>query len=105
MRNAWHLLTGEYPPSSGGVSDYTRALACELARRGLDVHVWCPSVASDEDDAFIRRHALPDSFGARTRRTLEEAWRAVHLDSRGRATLGSRRVPSSKFPILRLLLA
>jgi len=39
----WHLITGEYPPHRGGVSDYTRWLASGLADAGDSVHVWCPS--------------------------------------------------------------
>jgi glycosyltransferase involved in cell wall biosynthesis len=39
----WHLVTGEYPPRPGGVSDYTRIVAEGLADRGCDVHVWCPA--------------------------------------------------------------
>lgn len=41
----WHLITGEYPPQPGGVSDYTRIIACELAAAGDEVHVWCPNAA------------------------------------------------------------
>jgi glycosyltransferase involved in cell wall biosynthesis len=38
----WHILTSEYPPDVGGVSDYTRQVAEGLARAGDQVHVWCP---------------------------------------------------------------
>lgn len=38
----WHLITSEYPPLPGGVSDYTRLIAMELAAAGDAVHVWCP---------------------------------------------------------------
>lgn len=38
----WHLITPEYPPQSGGVSDYTYLLASGLAAAGCEVHVWCP---------------------------------------------------------------
>jgi glycosyltransferase involved in cell wall biosynthesis len=34
------MLTAEYPPTPGGVGDYTRQLGVALARRGLDVAVW-----------------------------------------------------------------
>lgn len=37
----WDLVTGEYPPRHGGVSDYTVAVAEGLAARGAEVHVWC----------------------------------------------------------------
>jgi glycosyltransferase involved in cell wall biosynthesis len=71
------MLTGEYPPSSGGVGDYTRALACELLRRGHAVHVWSPSVAPHAADGAIRLHPLPDAFGARARAVLQSGWDAV----------------------------
>jgi len=73
----WHLLTGEYPPLSGGVGDYTRMLAGELARRGHSVHVWCPSVASNAAQGPIHLHALPDRFRARSREVLQSAWDAL----------------------------
>lgn len=38
----WHIVTGEYPPQPGGVSDYTLAVARGLAGQGETVHVWCP---------------------------------------------------------------
>jgi glycosyltransferase involved in cell wall biosynthesis len=37
-----HLITAEYPPQPGGVSDYTHLVASGLAAAGEDVHVWCP---------------------------------------------------------------
>ncbi len=40
----WHIITGEFPPASGGVSDYSGAIATALASAGEDVHVWCPAV-------------------------------------------------------------
>ena len=38
----WHIVTGEYPPARGGVSDYTFAIANGLASAGDEVNVWCP---------------------------------------------------------------
>ena len=43
----WHLLTGEYPPAPGGVSDYTRQLAQGLSDRGEAVDVWAPDRRRD----------------------------------------------------------
>lgn len=37
-----HLITGEFPPALGGVSDYSLQIAAGLARMGAAVHVWCP---------------------------------------------------------------
>jgi glycosyltransferase involved in cell wall biosynthesis len=39
----WHVITSEYPPQPGGVSDYTQLVASELAAAGDEVHIWCPS--------------------------------------------------------------
>jgi glycosyltransferase involved in cell wall biosynthesis len=39
----WHIITCEYPPQTGGVSDYTYNVASALAAKGDQVHVWCPS--------------------------------------------------------------
>jgi glycosyltransferase involved in cell wall biosynthesis len=40
-----HLVTGEYPPRPGGVSDYCAQVAAGLAARGASVHVWAPEEA------------------------------------------------------------
>ena len=39
----WHVITPEYPPQPGGVSDYTHGLAEALAAAGDEVCVWCPA--------------------------------------------------------------
>jgi glycosyltransferase involved in cell wall biosynthesis len=36
----WHMLTGEYPPQPGGISDYTGLVTEALAERGDEVHIW-----------------------------------------------------------------
>jgi glycosyltransferase involved in cell wall biosynthesis len=46
-----HVITPEYPPQIGGVSDYTCQVASELAQRGGEVHVWCP--ASEGESAGV----------------------------------------------------
>jgi glycosyltransferase involved in cell wall biosynthesis len=48
----WHLITSEYPPQCGGVSDYTHQLAQALAKSGDEVEVWCP--AGGESNSGIR---------------------------------------------------
>lgn len=75
MTMRWHLLTGEYPPDSGGVGDYTAVLAAALAAAGDEVHVWSPS--GQTDDSRIQLHQLPDTFGAETRVRLATAFEAV----------------------------
>jgi glycosyltransferase involved in cell wall biosynthesis len=70
--SSWHILTGEYPPQAGGVSDYTRLVARSLALAGDRVTVWCPpcaSVASTDPGVEVRR--LPDHFGHRSLPVLQ----------------------------------
>ena len=45
--NTWQIITCEYPPQTGGVSDYTYLVAKELARWKDDVHIWCPKAAGE----------------------------------------------------------
>ena len=47
----WHLVTGEFPPALGGVSDYSLQIAAGLAAAGERVHVWCPDAGGDRPDA------------------------------------------------------
>jgi glycosyltransferase involved in cell wall biosynthesis len=56
----WHIITCEYPPQIGGVSDYTRLLAQHLQCAGDKVHVWAPGFASEppektEDGVHLHR--------------------------------------------------
>jgi glycosyltransferase involved in cell wall biosynthesis len=43
-----HLITCEYPPQNGGVSDYSNLVAAGLAAGGEEVHVWCPACEDNE---------------------------------------------------------
>ncbi len=76
MSRTFHLLTGEYPPDSGGVGDYTGLLAEALAARGCAVHVWCPTVDQSRSSGLVQLHRLPDHFGAASRRALAGAFDA-----------------------------
>lgn len=70
----WHILTGEYPPQAGGVSDYTRLLARELAQAGDEVHVWTSAcVEPTPVDEGVEVHRLPDHFGVRALASLTTA--------------------------------
>ena len=51
MSDHWHVITGEYPPQRGGVSDYSRLIARRLAAEGDDVHVWAPRSSASCDRA------------------------------------------------------
>jgi hypothetical protein len=67
----WHIITGEYPPQPGGVSDYTRRVACGLVDAGDRVDVWAPPVDQPEcADPGVTVRRLPDRFGPRALRRL-----------------------------------
>jgi Glycosyl transferase 4-like domain/Glycosyl transferases group 1 len=60
----WNIITGEYPPQLGGVSDYTRLVACGLARVGDEVVVWVPpSDGPPPEDVGVEVRQLPGHFG------------------------------------------
>jgi hypothetical protein len=68
----WQMLTGEYPPQPGGVSDYSRLVAHGLADAGDRVTVWAPPhVGPDEVYPGVAVRRLPDHFGRRSRRALD----------------------------------
>jgi hypothetical protein len=69
----WQMLTGEYPPQPGGVSDYSRLVAHGLADAGDRVTVWAPpNVGPDEVYPGVVVRRLPDRFGRRSRRVLDQ---------------------------------
>ena len=71
-RMTWALITGEYPPQRGGVSDYTRLVARGLASHGDEVHVWAPATAAQEcDDPGVVIHRLPGHYGPRALQLLD----------------------------------
>jgi len=65
----WHIITGEYPPQPGGVSDYTRLVAEGLVASGDGVTVWAPPCGS-AGNGTVRVNRLPDHFGVRSLRAL-----------------------------------
>ena len=68
----WHIITGEYPPQLGGVSDYTYQISQEMARCGDQVHVWSPAThleALQQETAQV--HPLPRGFGSRWLKELD----------------------------------
>ncbi len=58
--STFHILTSEYPPQIGGVSDHTYAMAGAFAARGGAVHVWSPPAEG----------ATPELAGVTVHRTL-----------------------------------
>lgn len=62
-RAAWHVITGEYPPDRGGVSDYTQLVARALVAAGDEAHIWSPAkTASLENDRGVIVHRLRGRF-------------------------------------------
>ncbi|QSQ20217.1 glycosyltransferase family 4 protein [Pyxidicoccus parkwayensis] len=59
---AWHVLTGEYPPQPGGVSDYTRQVSTALVRAGHQVHVWAPGDSDTRVEDGVTVHRVPGLF-------------------------------------------
>jgi glycosyltransferase involved in cell wall biosynthesis len=58
----WHLITGEYPPTVGGVAAFSREIAHGLAEAGRDVHVWCPEGAPGALTAAVTVHGVPGGW-------------------------------------------
>lgn len=59
----WHVITSEYPPQTGGVSDYTHTIAAALAASGDETHVWCPYPGTvDRKASRIRRNGVERLF-------------------------------------------
>ena len=69
----WHILTGEYPPQPGGVSDYTRLVARSLAEAGDEVHVYAPESAETPADCGVHLHHLSGQYGAKALAELDGA--------------------------------
>ena len=71
---SWNIITGEYPPQAGGVSDYTRMVAEGLAEAGDDVRIWAPPAAGPNPSSRqnIRIDRLPDHFERRGLRILAQ---------------------------------
>ena len=60
------MITGEYPPQAGGVSDYSRVVARGLVAAGDTVHVYAPEFPEiDPRDDGVTIHRLPGHFGPR----------------------------------------
>jgi len=61
--STWHIITGEYPPQLGGVSDYTEQVATGLANNKCDVHIWCPGTDTERmSRPGITEHHFGENF-------------------------------------------
>lgn len=86
---AWHIITSEYPPQFGGVSDYTRLVAAGLRAAGDEVHVWCPSAARLPANGTA--HGAADEIGVAT---TDEAGVILHRELGNFAPADLRRANS-----------
>ena len=89
-RGRWCIVTCEYPPIAGGVSDHTWHLAAALAAAGNAVDVWCPP-APTVDDAEpetapeipgVTVQVLPSRFRLGAIALLRRELRALPSDTR-----------------------
>jgi glycosyltransferase involved in cell wall biosynthesis len=70
-RASWHIVTGEFPPQPGGVSDYCSLLTAALAAAGEEVHVWTPpSPPGGPRLDGVKLHRLSSRFGPGSLREL-----------------------------------
>jgi glycosyltransferase involved in cell wall biosynthesis len=76
--NTWHIVTSEYPPDIGGVSDYTRQVAEGLARMGDEVHVWCPRATAGPMVAGLHVHPELGSIRPGDLRRLDVLLKPFH---------------------------
>lgn len=71
-----HLLTGEYPPLPGGVSDYSALIAAQLAAQSEPVHVWTRGHNGTVSEGGVWVHRIAGGFSplylAQLDRELEE---------------------------------
>ena len=73
----WHVITPEYPPQLGGVSDYTFQIVQALVEAGDQVHVWTPGIKSCAPaQQAVDIHPLPTGFGWRWLRELDRSLRS-----------------------------
>lgn len=72
----WYIITPEYPPTRGGVSDYAKLLATAFAGAGDHVHVWYPRTG--DIDSMVPGVCLHPQVGGLTPFNLREIDR--HLD-------------------------
>ena len=79
----WCIITCEYPPLVGGVSDHTFLLARALADAGDTVDVWAPPGASAPPPlAGVTVHLLPSLFKLDALRILRRVLRQQAPDTR-----------------------
>lgn len=79
----WCIVTCEYPPLTGGVSDHTQQLAKALVAAGDEVDVWCPPASREPPSTpGITVHVLPSHFGLGALIKLRAALRSLPPSTR-----------------------
>ncbi|CAN5311836.1 hypothetical protein BH09GEM1_BH09GEM1_18810 [soil metagenome] len=82
-RQRWCIITCEYPPLVGGVSDHTLLLASALARAGDVVDVWTPpGDGAPPHVAGVTVHVLPSLFKLDSLRMLRRVLKEQLPDTR-----------------------
>ena len=54
MMSSLHIITSEYPPIMGGVSEHSRIVAHAAAAEGYEVHVWTAAHGTESPNVFVR---------------------------------------------------
>jgi glycosyltransferase involved in cell wall biosynthesis len=83
VRQCWCIVTCEYPPRSGGVSNHTAQIARAFAESGDEVEVWGPPASGPApvlDGVAV--HVLPSHFGPRALLLLRRALRRLDPETR-----------------------
>jgi len=78
----WHIITSEYAPDVGGVSDYTQQVAEALAQGGEEVHVWCPPTTQPRPVSCVHVHTELGRFRPFDLRRLARALDSFHSPRR-----------------------
>jgi glycosyltransferase involved in cell wall biosynthesis len=81
-RSIWHILTSEYPPDPGGVSDYTRSVALGLSESGAKVHVWTHGLEDDCSKESIEIHRCLGNFEVANFARLQSALQIDRSESK-----------------------
>ncbi len=79
----WFIITGEYPPQPGGISDYTHLVASALAAAGDTVEIWTgPSSPETANTGNIPVHRTSEHFSLRARNEIGAAWNRLPSGAR-----------------------
>jgi glycosyltransferase involved in cell wall biosynthesis len=77
----WHIITGEFYPMIGGLSDHTALLTQHLTRSGDQVTLWTPPNSQTTGNEF-KLHVLPDHFGSLSTRYFQSNLRVSGQNER-----------------------